>query len=685
MGTQIKEAAIQWLDWGQDAFERARNEEKLILLDSGASWCHWCHVMDNVTYQDKEVVEVINEKYVPVRIDRDRLSEVDAMLQRSPSLVGGQEVGGWPLTAVLTPEGNLLYKATFLPPRADANFGMSTGLIEILLQIDSYWRDHREEINMAAQQLQRATDETQRRMFEQPGELSTELIDRIASGIKQTYESQFGGFGRSPKFYNAAALELIMRQAWAGDDEAREMIETSLENIACGGVYDQIGGGFHRYSVDEKWVLPHFEKMAYDNAAMLAVFANAYAMTGREDFGRVAAETIEWIASTLGGRGDSVGFHASQDADTDADDDGDYFTWTLNEIRSAAGEDAGPLIAYYNADAEGDVPNRPGRNVLHAPRGLEEVAAMLEMPIDRLASSVEAGRLKLRAARARRKAPTVDTTVFADVNGMLIDALITAWRRTGIEEARTMALTKLDRMLASMRDASGVFAHYVLDGNLESVGLLSDQAWMGRALVTAYTATGNGEYLASALQVAKHILGKLRADDGSFVSSTMRASQSPEYVPAVRSWDDAPVRSPSSVAACMLMDLSVLTGNLEFNEAGQRALESFAGGVDPNWGLFLGGYAMALDRLLEGPRTIWIVAPREDGATLELERAADRAFVPNVITMVLNTSAPTQKEIALRVAQKARDNPVAYICRRGGCLTPAHDADELRSRLKDLR
>ena len=685
MGTQAKQLAIKWMEWGPEVFKNARQTNRLILLDSGASWCHWCHVMDRVTYEDPEVIEVVNNKYVPVRIDRDRQSEVDAMFQRSPALVTGQEVGGWPLTAVLTPKGQLLYKSTFLPPRADSQYGASTGLVEILMRIDAYWRDNREEIDLAAHQLQHATEEHQRRMFQQPGELSDELILRIVNGIKQTHDQEHGGFGRSPKFFNATCIELLLCQGWAGDPDAMEMAISTLDAIACGGVYDQIGGGFHRYSVDEKWRLPHFEKMAYDNAAMLALYANAYALSGRDDFARIATETIEFIASTLGGRGGSIGFYASQDADATVDDDGDYFTWTLDEIRASAGEDADAAIAWFDIDATGDIPHRPGRNVPAVTRGIDEIAAALDMPIDTLASSVEAARIKLRNARLKRKAPNVDTTIFADVNGMMIDALLTAWRRLDNDQARKMALTKLDRMLATMRDDRGVFAHYAVDDRLEGLGLLSDQAWMGRALVNAYTATGNGEYLAAALQVAKFVLANLRASDGSFVSSPIKTSQSPHEIPPGRSWDDAPARSPSSVAAQMLTDLAMLTGNFEFNDTAQRALESFAGGVDPNWGLFLGGYGMSLDRLLHGPRTVWIVTPLEDGVTLELARTAQRAFIPNSIVMVLNTAAPTQKEIASRVGHLGLSDPAAFVCEHHRCLPPAHNPDDLAQRLNDLR
>ncbi len=338
MGEVAIGAHIEWMEWGPEAFDRARREDKLILLDSGATWCHWCHVMDRRTYDDPEAAALISARFIPVRIDRDRLPDVDARFQHDQPLIASQG-GGWPLTAVVTPEGRTLFKATFLPPRTDPHFAGGPGLIELLTYLDSYWRQHRQEVQAASEELECESAEHPAQAFAAPGKVSMEQVEIVLAGLRDAYDNAHGGFGSAPKFYLPAALELLAARSWTGDSSAREMFVRTLEAAARGGVYDQLGGGFHRYSVDERWHVPHFEKMAYDNAALLGLYADAYALTGREAFRRVAGQTAEWMSDTLAdprGRG----FYASQDADASSDDDGDYYTWTAAEIRMLLGNDA---------------------------------------------------------------------------------------------------------------------------------------------------------------------------------------------------------------------------------------------------------------------------------------------------------------------------------------------------------
>ncbi|MHC4985988.1 MAG: thioredoxin domain-containing protein, partial [Planctomycetota bacterium] len=473
---------IDWLEWGPEAFETAAREDKLVLLDSGATWCHWCHVMDRVTYEDPEVVEMLNARFVAIRIDRDRLPQVDAAMQQALPVIQSRG-GGWPLTVVLSPQGHVLYKATFLPPRADPRYGSGGGLIDVLDAVDRMWRERRDEMVRLAEDVDRQMAQQRRQAVYRPGELDVQTVDALTQTVRRHIDPTHGGFGDAPKFFQAPALELLARAAWAGDDDARDDLVRTLDAIVRGGVHDHVGGGFHRYSVDERWHVPHFEKMAYDNAALLRLLANAYATTGREDFARAARRTMQWVRDDL--TGPDGAFYASQDADVGLDDDGDAFTWTVDEVRDALGDDADVAISYFDVDAGGDMHARPGRNVLHTPKTIEQEAALLGIDAEDLAERIDSILGRLLAARRQRTQPGIDHTVFADLNGMLIDAHLTAWWRLGDPAARDAAFGALEAVLTDLHTDSGAFAHYREDGRSHRVGLLADQAWMLRALMAA--------------------------------------------------------------------------------------------------------------------------------------------------------------------------------------------------------
>lgn len=670
------------MDWSPEAFDRARREDKLLLVDSGAVWCHWCHVMDQRTYEDPEVAALLNERFVPVRVDRDRLPEVDAQLQRGVAVIFS-EGSGWPLTAVLTPEGQMVFKATFVPPRADPQLGMRAGLLELLERIDSYWHNQRDQLEQEARRLGEQIAEQMGGLFSRPGAAEGGLVELIAAGLKQAYDSRHGGFGDAPKFYNAVSLELLLSRAWGGDGPAGEMAAQTLTAIAAGGVHDQLGGGFHRYSVDDHWAVPHFEKMAYDNAALLALYANAASLLGREDFAAVARCTLGWILDILADP-DRRGFYASQDADAGPGDDGDYFTWTLKEVRQVLGEQSELAIQAYDLDTTGDVAGRGGRNVLRRGRAVSQMAQMLGLGESETAGRLEKLRQRLLAARRQRTIPAIDRTIFADLNGMMIDAHLTAWERLGEGAARQAALSVLDALLEDLRDDRGVLAHYRQDGRLVGIGRLADQAWMLRALLHAYAASLRRSYLDAAVTLADFILGNLTAASGAFISAEASEGGGPASPPPTVSWEDAPVRSAASVAAEALVQLGAITHQRRYGEAARRALESFAGGVSSQWATFLGGYGLAMESLLNGPRLVTVVGPADDPAAEDLAAAARRTCLPSGLAFWLDGSNdPAQLPPGLQHPPATR--PAAYVCRNLACLEPASDPGQLARRLEQMK
>ncbi len=679
---EARKARIHWLAWGQEAFERARSEDKLIILDSGATWCHWCHVMDHVTYDDEDVARLINERFIPVRIDRDRLSEVDAYYQRTPAIVDSR-AGGWPLTVIITPEGYTLMKATFLPPRASDEFAVDVGLLDLLGRLDDYWRANRQQIEQAGRQLQEEQARSDKILLGKAAKPAESIIDDVLSELKLHFDYSHGGFGTAPKFFNTAALDLLLRCSWMGDATAMEMLDKTLQSTSRGGVYDHVGGGFHRYSVDERWLVPHFEKMGYDNAAMLALYANSSSLTGNQAYARVARETFAWIRQTLL-EPNHRGFYASQDADVGPNDDGDYFTWTIQEARQALGSDADLAIYYFGLDLGGDMHGRPGRNVLHASKTIAQAARLLGKDQHELAQQIDRIKAALLAARNARPAPAVDKTIFADINGMMIDAVLTLHERLGIDEARQIALDVADALLDDLRDAKGIFAHYSDAGQLEGIGQLSDQAWMLRALVHAFCVAGTQRYLDATIILADYINDHLTAEDGSPISAPQVQFDTPVEIMPMRPWEDMPTRSSSAIAAEGLLDVGRLTGMGGYGEAARRAISSFAGSVRKEWAVVLGGYCLAVDHLLYGPRLLATVGNLNDVIPAALAEAARRAYIPASIIIAIDPADAQQRLLAEALGLSPEQANLTHVCHARTCLAPARSINELRRRIEEL-
>ncbi len=362
---------IHWHEWGEDAFAAARRENKPILLDIGAVWCHWCHVMDRESYDDPEIAKIVNENFIAVKVDRDERPDIDSRYQIAVSALTGQ--GGWPLTAFLTPDGKPFYGGTYFPPQD--HYGRPS-FRRVLHSIATAYREQNADVlqqaTMVESALARAESYTKR-----GGNISATVLDALIESARKMFDAENGGFGSAPKFPHPSALDLVMdryarnrdgHDKDEGKESLRHLFVHTLEKMARGGVYDQLAGGFHRYSVDERWIVPHFEKMSYDNSELLKNYVHAYQATGEEFFADIARDIIRWMDEWLSDRAHG-GFYASQDADYSMEDDGDYFTWTLEETRAALNEDEARVAELrYNISEIGDMHHNPAKNVLHIHR-----------------------------------------------------------------------------------------------------------------------------------------------------------------------------------------------------------------------------------------------------------------------------------------------------------------------------
>src|SRR5581483_9121357 len=402
---------VHWMPWGPEAFERARAEDKPILLDVGAVWCHWCHVMDRESYEDPALAEVANRLFVPVKVDRDERPDVDARYQKAVQAMTGQ--GGWPLTAFLLPDGRVFYGGTYFPPR-DAHG--RPAFRRVLEGVAASYRDRRDEALQNAEAVSEWLRRGSAAREAMPEDAWETLLAHAAGHMRDEFDPAHGGFGGAPKFPHPAAHDFLLERALQGDAAARDVALSTLRAMRAGGVYDQLGGGFHRYSVDAEWIVPHFEKMLYDNAGLLRNYARAAVYD--PSFLETAQEILFFLRDVLAQEGG--GFGGSQDADVSLEDDGDFFTWTLEELREAVGDPALAklMAARYRVQERGDMHHDPRRNVLRVGAGEEALAAAFGLPLDKVHADLARGRALMRAARERRKAPFVDSLCYASWNGM---------------------------------------------------------------------------------------------------------------------------------------------------------------------------------------------------------------------------------------------------------------------------
>src|SRR6266478_2898628 len=414
---------IRWHEWGEEAFATAQRHNKPMLLDIGAVWCHWCHVMDRESYDDPEVAQIVNDHFIAVKVDRDERPDIDSRYQAAVSAISGQ--GGWPLTAFLTPDGKPFYGGTYFPP--DDQWGRPS-FKRVLTSIANAYREKHADVADQANRVEQAISHAES-FSGRSGRFSPRVIEAIVKSAVGMFDANNGGFGQAPKFPHPGTLDLLMeRYARTGDEQIKNVFVTTLERMANGGVYDQLAGGFHRYSVDERWVVPHFEKMSYDNSELLKNYVHGFQATGNKFLAEVARDIIRWMDEWLSDR-ERGGFYASQDADINMDDDGDYFTWTLEEARSVLTPAEVEVAAlYYDIGPTGEMHHNPAKNVLFVAMSVEEIAAKLKKSPDEVRALLDSAKKKMYSARLKRPTPYVDKTIYVSWNAMTISAYLIAAR-----------------------------------------------------------------------------------------------------------------------------------------------------------------------------------------------------------------------------------------------------------------
>jgi len=681
---------VRWHAWGADAFERAKSEDKPILLDIGAVWCHWCHVMDRESYENPAIAAIINKFFVAMKVDRDERPDVDARYQAAVSAISGQ--GGWPLTAFLTPDGRPYFGGTYFPP--DERYGRP-GFGRVLQTMAQVWRDRRDEALESAASVMAAIEHNES-FSGRGGELSLALVDKIAGSALSQFDPRNGGFGSQPKFPHPAALDLLLELAMNRDNEqARDAFVTTLEKMARGGVYDQLAGGFHRYSVDERWVVPHFEKMIYDNTELLRNYVHGFQSFVRADFLETAGEIIAWLDSTMTDR-ERGGFYASQDADISLDDDGDYFTWTLDEARAVLdSEELEFASRYWDIGELGDMHHNPAKNVLHVKQSLEEMAGQ-RGDVDALRTLRDAARAKLLAARSQRPTPFIDRTLYTGWNAMGVSAYLDAARVLRMDAAREFALLALNRILDEAWDGAENLFHVIAysDGAAPSekiAGSLDDYAFTVHACVDGWFGTGNMNFYRVAVKLADVMIARFYDETAGafFDSAAPVAGATTLGVLAARRkpLQDSPTPAGNPTAVSALLRLETLSGKKHYREIAEDTLDNFAGIVE-HFGLYAGSYGLALERLLLDPVQVAIVGSGVEAFRLEATAIARFGVNKTVMRFTPDELVPGGipeglAETLLQVPAPAGAEAWALVCRGRTCLPPITSAEELLKALEE--
>jgi uncharacterized protein YyaL (SSP411 family) len=673
---------IDWHEWGDSAFARAKSEDKPILLDIGAVWCHWCHVIDRESYENVEIAKIITEHFVAVKVDRDERPDVDSRYQSAISALSGQ--GGWPLTGFLLPDGKPFFGGTYFPP--DDQMGRP-GFRRLLLAVADSYKNKRPDLERAANSLADAV--AQAEMFTGArAEFDLGVIDAQIKSVTQQFDIKNGGFGRSPKFPHASAIDLVLeRYQQTKEKHLLAIAETTLEKMARGGVYDQLAGGFHRYSVDERWLVPHFEKMSYDNSELLRNYLHGWQVTQNPLLRETAEGIIGWVNEVLSDQS-NAGFYASQDADYSLDDDGDYFTWTLDELRAALSpEEARVMELYYDVEAHGEMHHNAAKNVLWIARDATDIVKTLGLDEPAVRLVIAHAKGKMLAARLPRPTPYVDKTMYLSWNAMFVSAYLDAARVLGGllgNNCRAFALKTLDRMLKEVWSESRGFGHRIGGPALE--GSLDDQVFSVLALLDAYEATLDPRYFQAAQRSMDLAIDRYAdAEGGGFFDRPSDAAPMGGLDVRRKPFQDSPTPSANSVAAIALIRLHAFTGDDRYRAFAQTTLEAFAG-IAPQYGLFAATYGLAATLFAHHPMQVVITGRADDPAAQALEAAANRVFRlgKSVLRLTPGSSiANLAGALKETLPHLPADKAAAVVCAGQTCLPPTSDPEQLTALLEN--
>jgi len=657
---------VDWYPWGEEALQRSKNEDKPILLSIGYSACHWCHVMERESFEDEATALLMNEYFVSIKVDREERPDLDAVYMEAVQMLTGS--GGWPMTVFLTPEGKPFYGGTYFPPVDRFNM---PGFPRLLESVARSYRDSRSEIDRVTNQITEQLGRTGQ-IPKGDSPVTVETLHQAYTVLATNFDYQNGGHGTAPKFPQAMNLEVLLRYYRHGyNDRALEMVDLTLEKMARGGIYDQIAGGFARYSTDAYWLVPHFEKMLYDNALLSRLYLHAHQATGRGMYRRIAEETLDYILREM--TGPEGGFYSATDADSEGEE-GKFFVWTPAEIETVLGDDAGIFSGFFGVTQAG---NFEGNNILNIKQKASDYARQQGIALERLVDVVERGKNSLLTEREKRVHPLLDDKVLASWNGMMLRSFSEAGSALSREDYLDAAIKNASFLLETMRPHGKLLRTYRA-GQAKLSGFLEDYSFVADGLLALYEATFNQRWLAASVDLADRMI-QLFWDDGvgGFYDTSIEHDQ---LVVRPRDVLDNAQPCGGSVATEVLLKLAVITGNEEYRVKAAtplRTLKELMGRAPAGTGQWLA----ALDFYVSTPKEVVIIGPREDSKTAALLQTVNGNFHPNKVLV----GAENEGEHGLPLLESRgmiNGEPTAYVCENYTCQLPVTTPEELSVQLK---
>jgi len=656
---------VDWYSWGDDAFQKAKSQDRPILLSIGYSACHWCHVMERESFEDEKIAALMNDLFVNIKVDREERPDLDEIYMNAVQMLTGR--GGWPMTVFLTPEGKPFYGGTYFPP--EDRYGVP-GFPKILQGVANAYREKPEDVERSVEQilaaLQRMSLSTE---SQQP--FSSDIIGQSAEQLAQAYDTDHGGLGKAPKFPNVGVYELFLRHYHhSKGSRFLEMVTHTLTKMAQGGIYDHLGGGFHRYSVDAKWLVPHFEKMLYDNAQLVRVYAQVYCVTGEPLFKQVVDETMNYLMREM--LHTEGGFYSTQDADSEGEE-GRFFVWTEAEITRILGEEASEIFCrIYDVSEEG---NFEEKNILHPILTLEQASKFFRRDLKEIASLVSDAKGKLFQEREKRLKPFRDEKILTSWNGLMLSGLAEAIKISPHPSYLEAANRTVNFIFTKMfRD--GHLLHTYKSGTAKILGYLDDYAFLAAGLLDLLQATVNRAHLDRASELAEIMLHEFWDEAGGGFFYTGRSHE--RLIAQSKPIFDGSIPSGNAVATQVLLRLYHYTGKEDYLKRAERILRAYYNAME-NQPFGFAHMLAALDFYLQKPKEVVLVGHKKDPETVELLTKIHSLYLPNMTLQVASPDDSLEKVSSLLAGKKQFEGkPTVYVCHNFTCSRPVVEWDELK-------
>ncbi len=644
---------VEWYPWGEEAIRKARNDSKPILLSIGYSSCHWCNVMEKESFENDEIASIINENFIPIKVDREERPEIDKLYMAAVQAMTGS--GGWPLTVFLTPDLKPFFGGTYFPP--EPRYGMP-GFKQVLLHISRLWKEKKEEILESSSKIMEAVSQA---YLSEGTELPRkEVIDEAFESLASSYDDVYGGFALAPKFPLPCSLNFLLQYSYRkGNQLALSIVRNTLLRMCLGGIRDHVGGGFHRYSTDRFWLVPHFEKMLYDNALISNTLLNAFRVAGENIFLDAATETLTWIINEM--MDEEGGFYSAQDADT-TEGEGHYYTWTPEELRAVLGSRAELFCKIYGITKEGNFEGRSIPNLVYSSQ--ENISISTKAEIKEM-------KMEIYSARKKRERPLTDTKILTSWNGLVLSALSNAYRLTGMEEYIKAAEKTVSFIMRRMWDGERLKRVY-REGIATLPGTVEDYSFLVQGLIDLFECTQNEMYLREAIEVSDAMFARLWDEKGGLYFEE-------EGIEGIRLKEsyDGPTPSGNSVAAMNMVRLSEITVRQEFKERASKIFSAFSKKIESD----PAGHAWMLcayDLYINGMYEIVITSEKTTEARPFIERI-NKIYLPDAVVIVADRSNfdSLKKLTSLLESREPGKRALAYVCRNNSCLLPTDDPEKL--------